>query len=210
MPDQGRWIGNRSNLAQVGKHRVTVSYVNQTVSYPADLGEAMKANGKFIVVDHVWTGTVTANEVTFKVKADDEPKQGAGDKENAPGQTKKQEGGKEVKGLVALAELVEKPAEGLFEVRLSLKNVSSKAITICDCPYFYTQVQVQWIGPDRRMRTSKHHNYPPRKFPSDQGLFRGYCSGRGAPDHTYDSVSHFTRYARNRRFLAAEEAGLLG
>jgi uncharacterized protein (TIGR03067 family) len=85
-------------------------------------------------------------------------------------------GGKEVKGLVALAELVEKPAKGLFEVRLSLKNVSDKPITICHCPYM-SQIQVQWVGPDGKMLTSKHHNYPPSNFVFTKDYFVGIQPG---------------------------------
>jgi hypothetical protein len=43
------------NVTQPGKHRVTVSYGN-------------REDGKSFNLQNVWTGTVTANEVTFTVK----------------------------------------------------------------------------------------------------------------------------------------------
>jgi len=123
--------------------------------------------------------TYWSNEITLQVqpvaKANDKPKDAEGDKDNTK-LPKKQEGGKEVKGLVALAELVEQPAKGLFEVRLSLKNVSDKAITICYCPYL-SQNQVQWIGPDGKMRTSKHNNWPPSNFILTKDYFVGIQPG---------------------------------
>ena len=48
-------VTNFDNVAQVGKHRVTVGFVNNEV-------------GKQFGLDNVWTGTVTANELTFSVK----------------------------------------------------------------------------------------------------------------------------------------------
>lgn len=63
-------------------------------------------------------------------------------------------GGPAVKGLVARAELVERP--GTFEVRFSLKNVTDKPITVCD--YVGNQpLQVQWLGPDGKMHKSNHY-----------------------------------------------------
>ncbi len=46
---------NLDNVAQVGQHKVTVSFVN-------------KENGKQFGLENVWTGTVSANEVTISVK----------------------------------------------------------------------------------------------------------------------------------------------
>ena len=46
---------NLDNVAQVGQHKVKVSFVN-------------KENGKQFGLENVWTGTVTANELTFSVK----------------------------------------------------------------------------------------------------------------------------------------------
>ena len=46
---------NFDNVAQMGKHRVTVGFVNNEV-------------GKQFGLENVWTGTVTANELTFSVK----------------------------------------------------------------------------------------------------------------------------------------------
>lgn len=43
------------NVATVGQHRITVSFVE-------------KADGKQFGLENVWTGTVTANELTFSVK----------------------------------------------------------------------------------------------------------------------------------------------
>jgi len=43
------------NLAQVGQHRVTISFTNNE-------------DGKQFGLEKVWTGTVTANEVTFTVE----------------------------------------------------------------------------------------------------------------------------------------------
>jgi len=69
-------------------------------------------------------------------------------------------GGKPVKGIVALARLVEKPAKGStsFEVRLSLKNVSTKPITVCAW-VGYQPLKVRWLGPDGKMRKSKHYDW---------------------------------------------------
>jgi hypothetical protein len=47
--------GRLINLAQAGKHKVSVSYNN-------------KEDGKKFGLENVWTGTVTANEVSFTVK----------------------------------------------------------------------------------------------------------------------------------------------
>jgi hypothetical protein len=77
---------------------------------------------------------------------------------------KKEAGSKPVKGLVALAELTEKPEKGAFEVRLSLKNVSDKPITVCDCIHLASQIQVQWLGPDGKLQKSKHNDYPGSNF----------------------------------------------
>lgn len=44
-----------ANVARVGQHRITVSFVE-------------KADGKQFGLENVWTGTVTANELTFSVK----------------------------------------------------------------------------------------------------------------------------------------------
>jgi hypothetical protein len=46
---------NFDNVAQVGKHQITVGF-------------ATKENGKQFGLENVWTGTVTAQEVTFTVK----------------------------------------------------------------------------------------------------------------------------------------------
>jgi hypothetical protein len=68
--------------------------------------------------------------------------------------------GKQVKGLVALAEVVGAPGKGPFEVRLTLKNVSDRPITVCDCLELGRQVQARWTGPDGKERASKHNHYP--------------------------------------------------
>lgn len=66
--------------------------------------------------------------------------------------------GKVVNGLIARAEVIEqKTASGLaYEVRLSVKNVSDKTITICDFPNHYP-VQIQWTGPDGNPREHSDH-----------------------------------------------------
>jgi hypothetical protein len=92
-----------------------------------------------------------------------------------------QKGGAAVKGLVALAKIVEKPDQGLFEVRLSLKNVSDKAITVCDCLHLASQVQVQWLGPDGKLHPSKHNNYPPSNFLLNKNYFVGIAPGEMRP-----------------------------
>jgi hypothetical protein len=111
-------------------------------------------------------------------KGDEKPQVAKGSKEKAAAVSpKKPKGGKVVGGLVALAELVEQPGRGSFEVRLSLKNVSDKPITVCDCLHFCSQVQVQWTGPDGKRRTSKHNNYPGSNFLLNKGYFVGIPPG---------------------------------
>jgi hypothetical protein len=66
----------------------------------------------------------------------------------------KLEGGKAVDGLVARAELLERP--GGFEVRFSLKNVSDKPIVVCDY-VGHQPLKVQWTGPGDKPVNSKHY-----------------------------------------------------
>ncbi len=77
------------------------------------------------------------------------------------GEKVKPEGGKEVKGLVALAEVVEHNLANdrpYFEVLFTLKNVSDKPITICD--YAGNQpLKVQWVGPDGKTLRSDHYGW---------------------------------------------------
>jgi RNA polymerase sigma factor (sigma-70 family) len=81
-----------------------------------------------------------------------------------PKETAEPEGGKPVNGLVAVAEVVERPAKapgakGLtaFVLRVRLKNVSDKPITVCnfagDSP-----LGVRWTGPDGKAQKSNHYN----------------------------------------------------
>jgi hypothetical protein len=44
-----------------------VSFTNATVGYPVGFGPGSRP-GPIQAVENVWTGTVTAKEVTFKVK----------------------------------------------------------------------------------------------------------------------------------------------
>jgi hypothetical protein len=77
-----------------------------------------------------------------------------------------QKGGKPVNGLVAVAEL-EEQADGWVEIKLSLKNVSDKAITTgyysfpCWLDPKVRHVRVEWTGPDGKKRESKHDDFPP-------------------------------------------------
>jgi hypothetical protein len=64
--DQWR-MGDRSNLARAGEHRITVSFNNVTVGYPVGRGPGGRP-GPIQAVENVWAGTVSAKEVTFKVK----------------------------------------------------------------------------------------------------------------------------------------------
>ena len=70
-------------------------------------------------------------------------------------------GRKPVGGLVASAEVVEqKPPKGApyLEVRFQLKNVTDRAITICD--YVGNQpLKVRWIGPDGKTLRSDHYGW---------------------------------------------------
>jgi hypothetical protein len=70
-------------------------------------------------------------------------------------------GGKAVNGLVASAEVVEqKPAKAppYLEVLFTLKNVSDKAITICDYVGNHP-LKVEWIGPDGKTLKSDHYGW---------------------------------------------------
>jgi hypothetical protein len=70
-------------------------------------------------------------------------------------------GGKAVNGLVASAEVVEqKPAKAppYLEVLFTLKNVSDKAITICDYVGNHP-LKVEWIGPDGKTLRSDHYGW---------------------------------------------------
>jgi RNA polymerase sigma factor (sigma-70 family) len=97
--------------------------------------------------DDTWTGSLESNELELKVLKKEKAKANPA-------------GGKPVKGIVALARLVEKPAKGStsFEVRLSLKNVSTKPITVCAW-VGYQPLKVRWLGPDGKMRKSKHYDW---------------------------------------------------
>jgi RNA polymerase sigma factor (sigma-70 family) len=70
------------------------------------------------------------------------------------------EGGKPVKGIVASAVVVEKPARGStsFELQFRLKNVSGKPITVCDYPG-HQPLHVLWTGPDGKRLKSKHYDW---------------------------------------------------
>jgi hypothetical protein len=70
-------------------------------------------------------------------------------------------GGKSVGGLVASAEVVEqKPPQGppYLEVRFQLKNVTDRAITICDY-VGHQPLKVRWIGPDGKTLRSDHYGW---------------------------------------------------
>ncbi len=97
------------------------------------------------MAEGTWTGSLESNEFELKVRKKEEAEA-------------KPEGGKAVKGLVGMAEVVEKPAKGStsFEVRFSLKNVSDKPITVCNWAG-NRPLKVQWIGPDGKMLNSKHY-----------------------------------------------------
>lgn len=91
--------------------------------------------------------------------------------DDKPPQKDEPKGGKPVNGLVAVADLGEHP-DGSVEVRLSIKNVSEKPITVCSYSSYYcfidpkfSHVQVEWTGPDGNKIASKHHNYPPANNP---------------------------------------------
>jgi hypothetical protein len=95
----------------------------------------------------------------------------AGDDKPPRPQKEEQKGGKPVNGLAAVAELTEQP-DGWVEVRLSIKNMAEKPVTVCSYSSYYcfidptdSHVQVQWTGPNGKKFASKHHNYPPANNP---------------------------------------------
>ena len=121
-------------LRKPGTYKVRFTYEN-----------LKKADGP--LAQATWTGSLESNELELKVRKKEEAKT-------------KPEGGKAVKVLVGMAEVVEKPAKGstAFEVQFSLKNVSDKPITVCG--YVGNRpLKVQWIGPDGKMLRSKHYDW---------------------------------------------------
>ena len=65
-------------------------------------------------------------------------------------------GGKEVNGLVARAEAVKEGGRTI--VRVALKNVTDKPITICTW-IGNRSLEVKWIGPDGKPIESKHYDW---------------------------------------------------
>lgn len=103
----------------------------------------------------------------------------------------KVQGGKEVNGLIARAEVTKEGGQTL--VRFALKNVSDKPVTICTW-IGGRQLEVKWTGPDGKAIESNHYDW--MKAARIRGLAKEdfvaippsgvvFFGPRGASDNTF-------------------------